>query len=58
MLGTNDSASFPDGDDLIHLHIGESLDLLGRRPLDLDRIYDFRFAQTEMQSQISLRHHA
>ena len=54
----NDSASFPDADDLICFHTRESLDLLGCRPLDLDRIYDFRLAQTEMQSQISLRHYA
>lgn len=54
MPGIYDSASFADGDDLVWLHVCEALDLLGRRPLDLDCIYNFRFAQTKMQAQVSL----
>src|SRR5258708_26307556 len=56
--GVDDSASFVDGECLIGFYLCELFDLLRCRPFYFDEIDRLRFSQTEMQSQIALRHYA
>ena len=55
--GRNDSLIFTDRDNLIYLHLSETLDLLRRRPFDLDEIDGVGNAEPKMKSKITLGHH-
>ena len=56
--GRNDSLIFTDRDNLICLHLSETLDLLRRRPFDLDEIGGAGNAESKMKAKVALRHHA
>ena len=53
----HDALIFANGNNLVGFHLSETLDLLCRRPFDLDKIGSVGDAESKMEAEIALRHH-
>src|ERR1700722_14501434 len=58
LVGVHDAAALANRENLIGLHLGETLDLLRRRPLHFQHVDYLRRSQSKVQPQIALRHNA